>query len=666
MRSSPCRRWSPVLAALAAVGSLASAPPLQAGFSGTDVFIPASARAAGAPPSQFTSTLWITNLSSSISANARLKFYERDTSNTSPITVPVSIAPGETKKYENVVQTVFGLSGASGAIRIQSDIELLASSRTYNLPSGSDIRDANGLFFTGIPQSFAIGSGETSSLQGVSQGGAEDFRYNFGMVETAGSPVTVRISVRNPDGTLIGTKDYPVQAFEAKQFGVADAAPGISTANGRLDGSVIAGSGAVLLYGTGVANGSQDSIGFEMSFRNSLLSAGVTSLNTFTGPVTIAGGSGIAVSPADGNQIVISATGTGLTLPFSGSAPSQINSAVFAVSTPGTSLGSSAVTGSVISGAPGSGSAGVIGSNGGLGATGSGVYGQHSAGGNGVYGYAPSGKGVYGTSGSNYGVYGTSSTFGMRGQQGSATGWTLPSNQAGVWGDSSAGYGVFGTSDTGAGVTGVSSSKWGVQALGYSTGVAAAALGAVTTVPGGYAAYLNGSVQVTGSLSKGGGSFRIDHPLDPENRYLSHSFVESPDMMNIYNGVAVLDSKGEASVPLPPWFSALNRDFRYQLTCVGGYAPVFISREVENSSFQIAGGKPGLKVSWQVTGIRQDAWANANRIPVEEAKGAVERGHYLHPEAFGQPEEKGEDWARNPELMKEMKQRREALASERQ
>ncbi|MEP0775622.1 MAG: hypothetical protein HRF46_14850, partial [Acidobacteriota bacterium] len=146
----------------------------------------------------------------------------------------------------------------------------------------------------------------------------------------------------------------------------------------------------------------------------------------------------------------------------------------------------------------------------------------------------------------------------------------------------------------------------------------------------------SGNAMVKGTLSKGGGSFKIDHPLDPENRYLYHSFVESPDMMNVYNGNVVLDEHGQATVELPEWFQALNRDFRYQLTCIGGFAPVYIAAEIAENRFTIAGGRPGLKVSWQVTGIRQDPFANANRIPVEELKPEGERGHLLHPEAWGQ------------------------------
>jgi hypothetical protein len=148
----------------------------------------------------------------------------------------------------------------------------------------------------------------------------------------------------------------------------------------------------------------------------------------------------------------------------------------------------------------------------------------------------------------------------------------------------------------------------------------------VFNVDGAGNGYFKGNLNVGGTLSKSSGSFRIDHPLDPQNKYLYHSFVESPDMKNIYDGVATLDDNGEATVQLPDWFEALNRDFRYQLTCVGGYAPVYVASKVLRNEFRIAGGRAGLEVSWQVTGIRHDAYANAHRIPVEEEKPANERG----------------------------------------
>jgi hypothetical protein len=159
---------------------------------------------------------------------------------------------------------------------------------------------------------------------------------------------------------------------------------------------------------------------------------------------------------------------------------------------------------------------------------------------------------------------------------------------------------------------------------------------------GDWAGYFVGNVHVTGACcDAGAGSTKIDHPLDPANKYLYHSFVESPDMMNIYNGNVTLGAKGEATVVLPDWFGALNKEYRYQLTAVGAPGPnLYVSKKVESNRFSIAGGSPGMEVSWQVTGVRRDAYAEKHRIQVEEDKGG-DRGKYLHPTEHGQPESKG-------------------------
>ena len=147
----------------------------------------------------------------------------------------------------------------------------------------------------------------------------------------------------------------------------------------------------------------------------------------------------------------------------------------------------------------------------------------------------------------------------------------------------------------------------------------------------------NGNLNIAGTLSKGGGSFKIDHPLDPRNKYLYHSFVESPDMKNIYDGVVTTDSEGYATVEMPEWFQALNRDFRYQLTALGDgeWARARVAKKIEDNRFVIQTDLPNVEVSWQVTGIRQDAFANAHRILLEEDKPEAERGTCMHPEACG-------------------------------
>jgi hypothetical protein len=208
---------------------------------------------------------------------------------------------------------------------------------------------------------------------------------------------------------------------------------------------------------------------------------------------------------------------------------------------------------------------------------------------------------------------------------------------------------------TGLNVTGGSSSNAGFRSGDAIVAHAGFAQNGATT---GLAARFFGNVEVNGTLSKFGGSFKIDHPLDPENKYLSHSFVESPDMMNIYNGNITTDNNGLAVVELPDYFESLNRDFRYQLTVVGQFAQAIVAEKVKDNRFTIQTSAPGVEVSWQVTGVRQDVWANKNRIQVEEAKSERERGFYLHPVAFGKDEERGVYWANNPELMREMKQSR--------
>lgn len=331
----------------------------------------------------------------------------------------------------------------------------------------------------------------------------------------------------------------------------------------------------------------------------------------------------------------------------------------------GTSSQSSGVQGGSISG---SGTVGTsTNSNGvvGISANLNGVYGRSDLAGQ----FDPEGTTVGGT-----GVFGENNLplgYGVKGQangeqgigvhaEGNATGVEAIGGSTGVSGECAGGTGVFGRSESGIGVHGFSFNNvrigdrpgirgdgdaedgvWGISQNG--NGVYAYTASKEATA---YAAWLDGRVYIRGPLFKPGGTFQIDHPLDPANKYLNHSFVESPDMKNIYDGIVVLDAKGEAEVKLPGWFHALNGEFRYQLTPIGASGPsLHIAQKIANNRFKIAGGAPRMKVSWQVTGVRVDAWAKAHQIRVEQDKPAEERGRYLHPELYKQPEEKAVDWA---------------------
>jgi len=111
-------------------------------------------------------------------------------------------------------------------------------------------------------------------------------------------------------------------------------------------------------------------------------------------------------------------------------------------------------------------------------------------------------------------------------------------------------------------------------------------------------------------------------------------------MMNIYNGNITTDARGYATITMPDYFEALNRDFRYQLTVIdtadsADFVQAKVVRPIKNNVFTIRTSAPGTSFSWQVTGVRHDAWANAHRIPNEEPKLGEHAGRYIHPELFG-------------------------------
>jgi len=198
--------------------------------------------------------------------------------------------------------------------------------------------------------------------------------------------------------------------------------------------------------------------------------------------------------------------------------------------------------------------------------------------------------------------------------------------------------------------------SFGVYATAFDGETAYGIYASAASATVNYAGYFAGNVNVTGTLSKGGGSFRIDHPLDPENKYLQHSFVESPDMMNVYNGNVVTDANGYATVTLPEYFEILNKDFRYQLTVIGEFAQAIVAEKVTGNWFTIRTDIPNMEVSWQVTGIRKDKWAEANRIQVELDKPDNEKGLYLHHEEYNMPIEKS---VNRVQLLEEKKLREE-------
>ncbi len=300
-----------------------------------------------------------------------------------------------------------------------------------------------------------------------------------------------------------------------------------------------------------------------------------------------------------------------------------------------------------------------------------GVYGlSASLGGTGVLGWATA------TSGSTYGVYGrnnstagtgvagvatttTGTTFGVHGLSFSTAGYGVvglasatTGTPSGVAGQSfsTAGRGVYGvasaTTGTNYGVVGQSFSPAGRGVYGEAIANTGTNYGVIgqSFSPAGYGVYSVGRFAASGTKS-----FQTDHPLRPETHYLNHFCTEAPEPLNAYSGNVVTDAQGYATVRLPDYFEAINRDFRYQLTVIGQFAQAIVAEEIRNNQFVIRTSKPNVKVSWRVEAIRNDRWVQEYGYQTEQEKEDEIKGKYLHPELYGQPKERGIHYHPEPE-----------------
>ena len=565
-----------------------------------------------------------------------------------------------------------GLIGGGSSGKLSLSLIDTCGSKQVLQWSGSAWACANAS--TGTVTSVGSGSGLTGgpitgsgTLSIATAGVSNSMLANPSLTVSAGTALTGGGSVPLGGSTTLGLDTSKVPLLAA-----ANTFSNNQTVNGSVTASSFSGSGASLTNVTAVnsselggqAPSAYAQLAAANTFSNNQTVNGIltasSSVNTIVGKSTATNGAAMLADGAYNGVLGFASTTSGTTYGVAGEAQSTSGIGVggFSFATTGTTYG---------------------------------VYGSNASPGSGVYGTSPL-TGVEGAS-PYVGVYGTSSGS-------SVTGAGI--GNAGVWGDTGGGVGFFtgvlGTADDktagfflnagldyptiyaendldafGAALFQGYMSGVGTFATigdpGCNVGFIAIQLGQGGmsscdnyTIAGGDNGdtYINasqdeavhlrvnstesltatvGAVTVAGNLYVGGTkNFRIDHPLDPANKFLFHAAIESSEVLNLYSGNVVLDASGEAMVQLPEWFEVINKDFRYQLTPIG--APgrdLYVAEEVSGGHFKIAGGKPNGKVSWQVSGVRNDAWEKAHPMVVEADKGP-RRGQYLTPELYGAPE----------------------------
>jgi hypothetical protein len=449
-----------------------SSGPVWAVFPAKECYLPSVGVGSGSGTSYWYTTMWVHNSTTS-PVDVRFELLQRDKSNSTPAAIYNDTIPaGDTKQYENAVETVFGIDGRMfGAIRVVASGDLIVNGRIYSKDQSASERDSVGQFFAAVPASFAIGAGESTTLLGVYQTDPQansEYRYNFGFVETAGTGATVRVTAYNTFGDIAGSKDYQLLAFEPKQFNIRDLLPSVNATNLRLGVEVLPGSaGKVVAFGSGLANRSNDPSTFEMSFKSGLLASEGGSLTLpYSGSTS-----------TNGPAFKVKNTGSGTALEGASESSQPAVRGVASIAN------GTAVEGRAESGA---GAWGVLGAS----KQGVGVRGMSESG-PAVLGSANSAPGVKGVSTSDYGVSGSSTTnvgvygespvtaisgfstgtvginYGVRGRTGSADGAGVAGYNVATAGRARGVYGFVDANDgQAAGVCGINNNTGNTGELG--------------------------------------------------------------------------------------------------------------------------------------------------------------------------------------------------------
>lgn len=252
---------------LVLVSIMVAASPVAASVASTELFLPAVGTGAGVPPSYWYTTIWVFNPNDG-PVEVEFGFLRRNQSNNpSAITETIVVDPGQVVQIDDAVTTMFGVQGF-GAIRAVADEPVHVTARIYSQETGQDESDSSGQAFAAVPAERSIGVGEDADLIGVTNLEGGDFRYNVGFVETTGQPIRVVATAHTSSGSSWISVSIQLQPFEQRQMSIDQLFNNVigESDNFRVQVTGADGAGRVIVFGSRVANGSQDATTFEMTF----------------------------------------------------------------------------------------------------------------------------------------------------------------------------------------------------------------------------------------------------------------------------------------------------------------------------------------------------------------------------------------------------------------
>jgi hypothetical protein len=240
----------------------AAAQPLLAAYADRDLVIPVVGRAAAGSGRLFLTALWITNTDDH-PAVMSLSYLESGHANRSPHKTSITLPPRETYVVDPLGPPILPNVDSIGALRIESNADVVASARIYGYVPGSAPSTAVSMALTGIPARLGIGNGQSAVLHGD---GSLDAQYKLYVIETSGAALSVVVAVEDLHGQVLGEQRLFLDGFEHVATDTRQMFPSVNLDHAVIRIRGVNGTGRVIAAGTQIMTGSQDSCAYEMSF----------------------------------------------------------------------------------------------------------------------------------------------------------------------------------------------------------------------------------------------------------------------------------------------------------------------------------------------------------------------------------------------------------------